>query len=310
MPVANPLSFLQGLEPLDPLVDRAQLFAKQLAGSPVEPIAKAFIANIETTMRLLVVPVACVGAGYLKATNEMMQGMMDGTVEKMFGPDVNPRLAKAFTDSLSEAIEHVQSRIGPRTQEVLDELAGTDERVADTFQALARAAVAQSWTGFECVAADAWVAALNADPRLGQSALVAPAPAEMPEGLTNKSISIGLLGKYRFDLRRSMGTVLRDKFHFGKVEGIKKAYAAAFGKKAPVLGAFDDRDLLRLEATRHLVVHRGGIIDDDYRNATRSDEPVGSALTLSGANIAPLVTAGASASCAILEFVATLACGR
>ena len=96
----------------------------------------------------------------------------------------------------------------------------TNEPVASTFQALARAAVAQAWTGFECVAADSWVAALNADTRFGQSAFVAPAPTDMPDGLTNKSISIALLGKFRFDLRRCMGTVLRDKFHFGKVDGV------------------------------------------------------------------------------------------
>ncbi len=228
----------------------------------------------------------------MKAMDEILQAMEQGAVGAML-EGVSPQLANGIAKGLMAAVAHVQGRLAARTREVLETIMATNEPVATTFQALARAAVAQAWTGFECVAVDTWVAALDADRRFGQAALLAPSPAGTPRELANKSIPIRLL-------RNRMGTVLREKFHFGNVAGVRGAYAAAFEKEATALAALDNRDLLRLEATRHLVVHRGGIIDDDYLRVTGSGEPLGTPLALSGPQIAPLITAGVSASCAIL----------
>lgn len=302
----TPIGFFQGLEAIDPVMDRARAVAAKFAGTTLEPIAQAFLSNADTAFLVLGVPVACVSAGYFKAMDEVLQAMEAGLVGPML-ESLPPNIQGLAANALMGVVGHKQGQLIARTREVLETIQATDPAVATTFQALARAAITQTWTGFECVATDCWVAALNADPRLGQSALVAPAPATTPEGLSNKAISVGLLGKFGFDLRNRMGTVLREKFHFGKVAGVRQAFAAAFGRKAAVLAVFEDRALLQLEATRHVIVHRGGIVDEDYRRVSGSSEPVGAALKFSGTQIAPLMTAGAAASCAVLEFVASLA---
>ena len=80
-------------------------------------------------------------------------------------------------------------------------------------RALLTSATTGAWTAVECLAADVWVASLNARPMsLATRAVAAEATGEQIDGLSGKQITLALLGKYGFDLRACMGTVLKPKF--------------------------------------------------------------------------------------------------
>lgn len=125
------------------------------------------------------------------------------------------------------------------------------------------------WTAFECLAGDLWVASLNHATKLGQR-ILSSIPHDDAEkfGLSRRHIDVGLAARYGFDLRRSLGTVLRSKFDFSSVDGIEVAYKQAFGIVSP-LHETDCATLSELEQVRHLIVHRGGVADDKFLKLTK-----------------------------------------
>lgn len=80
-----------------------------------------------------------------------------------------------------------------------------------------------------------------------------------------KLVSLDLIHRNQFDLRQKMGTVLRDRFEFSRLEGIREAYAAAFHKNSDHIdAALSDDALDALSAVRNVIVHRAGIADTEY----------------------------------------------
>jgi len=174
------------------------------------------------------------------------------------------------------------------------------------LKVLRRTAVLSGWTAFECVAADAWKAVLNENPvPLGQRALASVREKEDGD-LSAKHISVGLAARHGFDLRHSLGTLLESKFDFTSVDGIKKAFGAAFGStgnSAELLSILSGPKLRELQATRNLIVHRAGVVDGEYNRLMCLDLPVGEPLELTEERVSELVESAGVASGAILIFL-------
>lgn len=173
------------------------------------------------------------------------------------------------------------------------------EQVRPVTQALLYGATVLGWTMFETLCADLWILSVNEQPKKVATHALA-AEGDNPEGFAKKSIELGLVIKNGFDLRSCMGTLLQSKFDFSGVDGIRRAYKVF--EKAP-LDALDGRDIAELEATRHLIVHRGGIVDQRFLNRTGRSLIVGSELVLDGAEFARLTNAAISAGCAFIRFI-------
>ena len=123
------------------------------------------------------------------------------------------------------------------------------------------------------------------------------------DGIRAKSVSVGLLARYGFDLRGSLGTVLKSKFDFTSVTGILKAYRAACGRVSEIEGTLSHPSLSRLEATRHLIVHRAGIIDEEFKKRTGITEKIGDPLVTSKNEIEMLLNTSIEAGSVLLESV-------
>jgi hypothetical protein len=116
-------------------------------------------------------------------------------------------------------------------------------------------------------------------------------------------VPVSLLAKYGFNLRKKLGTVLRTKFDFTSVAGIRQAYKAAFADHETLARILVDPKLMHLEATRHLIVHRGGLVDEEFIRRTGSTFPIGQAIPLDEEEIASLLDAMKTAGCGLLAFV-------
>lgn len=67
-----------------------------------------------------------------------------------------------------------------------------------------------------------------------------------------------------------MGSLLRSKFNFSSLDGIREAYASAFDTAAAEIDhALIDKSLDALSAVRNVIVHRDAIADSEYTRKTK-----------------------------------------
>jgi hypothetical protein len=140
-----------------------------------------------------------------------------------------------------------------------------------------------AWTAFETLAGDLWEQCLNARPRLGFVALDAePAPTDDEATKEAKrtrrfSIPVNLLRKWNYNVRNRMGSLTRSKWTFTRRAEALDAYVKAFGKAEQhrFNAIFESNGLKWLAATRHCLVHRGGIADSDFRKQVTGHKTLG-----------------------------------
>jgi hypothetical protein len=140
-----------------------------------------------------------------------------------------------------------------------------------------QAALVRAWASLEAFMEDAWTQTLDhAGPALRQGAFTAVARSrDLGANSTfgDMQVKLGLLARHDFNLQNKIGTVLAEKCSFKTVDGITRAYKAAFGwKKGMAIPAFPaPDDLRRVEWKRHAIVHRGGAIDSEYAQKASLD---------------------------------------
>ena len=113
------------------------------------------------------------------------------------------------------------------------------------IQGLYRSIIVLGWTAFEAMAGDLWVSALNTCPaelaqltgtpnRVSKMASARLTPAQ--SGLQGKSKTVDLndiqrLTRGSYDLSSRMGDLLKDRFKFIALKGIREAYSSAFSER-------------------------------------------------------------------------------
>lgn len=177
------------------------------------------------------------------------------------------------------------------------------EEIRASLRPLLLAAITHSWTCFECLASDLWVAALNAEPRRLAQRVLGSMESDLEEdGISARHLSVGLAAKHNFDLRHCLGTLLEVKFDFSSVSGIQKAYEAAFGKSKRLEEVMRP-ELRELEQVRHLIVHRGGISDEKFIKVTKLKVRRNAALQVKPAQVRAYAESVIIGSAGLLEIV-------
>jgi hypothetical protein len=130
------------------------------------------------------------------------------------------------------------------------------------------------WTALESLAQDTWITAVNACPApLANNVMAAP-DATLKTGNQSKSLSYSHFSGSNFDFRNTMGNLLfaERKVDFQHFNGIRAAYNVAFAGELEAIFQPYQIGLFRLEATRNLLAHKGGIIDAKFLRRI-GDEP-------------------------------------
>ncbi len=159
--------------------------------------------------------------------------------------------------------------------------------VGDGFKPFFSSVVSGAWTAFEAVATDLWIASVNARTSLATNAMKATrkgasADATKEESDTAKQkanpqvVRVDLLAKYKFDFKNQVGYIVwrEDRLGFNTLKDLQHTYRAAFGQITQKW--FNEplhADLVYLEAMRQVIVHRGGKVDDYFRERV-TDHPV------------------------------------
>lgn len=158
----------------------------------------------------------------------------------------------------------------------IDQLSATNREVWMGLDAILVGQFTGMWTAFEVLAGDLWEAALNAHPRKLSDLKAGKRKAKRPKvdvgvvstgGQTqdDKQVPLNMLQKFDYDLSQKMGTLLRKKYNFTKLEGIQDAYWEAFDD-ANIRQAVDCDTLNVLSAIRNIFVHKAGKADEEFSN--------------------------------------------
>jgi hypothetical protein len=78
------------------------------------------------------------------------------------------------------------------------------------------------------------------------------------------------ISKHKFNVANKMGTILRARFEFSSLDGIREAYASAFDKESVEIDrALTNKSLDALSAVRNVIVHRDAQADQEYIEKTK-----------------------------------------
>lgn len=284
-----------------------EAFLKKSTVDFLNPIAESFFGNLKHIRALMHLP----DLMFIMAESE--RGIRTLSLEwarQNWGMDYEAFTKKVLEDvkpfiehtAPKEFYEEVYNNSQKRFQKYLQ-----DPEDGPIFSAsinvLYSTAILYCWTVLECVATDCWVAAVNANAQpLGQMAITSLEDQE-PGEISSKQIPVGLAAKHGFDLRFCLGDLLKSKFDFTSVVGIKKAYKVFGPLSDYVEEAFAFPLLSELEATRHVIVHRAGKVDEDYKKRLQSVLEIGTTISFSQKSVMDFQGISSVVGLSLLTFV-------
>ena len=287
-------------------IEKASNCENAISSALLGPVAKSFVKNVNDIHNLLILPQLVLAFGFLNGMANfhfLMKASVLGISEDKKLSDADLTTMKAeynkFWDPKREGNDKTIEFILDKANSSISEMLENDE-VRDSIRSLLASATTAGWTAFEYLSTDLWVEVLNTRPKIAQHTFSSVTDEKSAEGLTSKNIPVRILSKYNFNLQQCMGTLLKPKFDFTGVDGIHKAYVAAFEKDAALHNIFQSTDLKLLEAVRHLNVHRSGIVDEEFKNRSNLNVNIGDILPLDGATVSRLVNASIEAGCNLL----------
>jgi hypothetical protein len=287
-------------------VDEPEAIAKSLRSPALKSVAEVYSKNVNDILGLLALPYLFMSRGI--RDSQRMQFFLQAVADTKILLRSKEDEAKvlAYANRLEkQAVEDENSPKNPG-KEINRQLAKLLEhnKISEAVRSLLFAGASSGWTAFESGAKDIWAAALNCRPNTLWQPTISKLPVEKEsDGLSAKQISVGLLAKHNFDLRGKLGSLLAEKFDFTGVSGIRTAYVSAFGKIAPFDTIFDEQNLATLEATRHLIVHRAGFVDDEYKRRTKDSSSIGNQIRLDGQRVCELVNSSIAVYCKLIKHV-------
>ncbi|MEI9926112.1 MAG: hypothetical protein WDN50_24375 [Bradyrhizobium sp.] len=158
------------------------------------------------------------------------------------------------------------------------------------------------WGSFEVFVADFVRAHLNAYPTIATRLLT---DGSTKGAFEMKSIGIDELMANQFDVSNAMGNILVSKRRLDGIEVIRNVLKVMFPHHKPMLQQIGTQELYKLAQRRHLIVHRRGSVDVEYRDKTDDNYQVGETLKLTSEYIYQIIYLVRDVGISILEAAAT-----
>ena len=182
----------------------------------------------------------------------------------------------------------------------LKELQDEPESLAAARE-LTRQGVVLVWSAVEVLARDSFVFLLNRRPVLAEQLLAEQANRKR---FSVDRIDWQTLAAYGYDLSENLGTFLISKADLTSVPAIRDAYGALFPTATELGRKLADRRLWDLCQKRNLIVHRRGIVDQQYLANTGDTLLLGADLWIRPSEVEDLLEAGLHIGTEIISEVA------
>jgi hypothetical protein len=158
------------------------------------------------------------------------------------------------------------------------------------------------WSAFEVLCRDVFETLLNGDPEKVRVLTRDPTTRRRFEA---ERLPLGTLIQHGFNLSARLGTVLVGQQDFSDLPTIKAVYGALYPGSSELSEALASRDLWTLYQRRHLVVHRGGVVDKAYLNASGETYTIGTRLIVTPLDFERAVSVVVSAGTALAHSLST-----
>lgn len=130
---------------------------------------------------------------------------------------------------------------------------------------LTRQGIVLVWSAMEVLARDLFVFLLDRQPSLSDLLL---SDVTNRKRFSVERIDWQTLTSYGFDMSKSLGRFLISRADLKNVPAIRTTYQALFPTASTLHQALSDKRLWDLSQKRHLIVHRRGVVDREYLDAT------------------------------------------
>lgn len=138
-----------------------------------------------------------------------------------------------------------------------------------------------TWTTFEVFFRDCFVKLLNQNNELIEKICE---DSTLKQKFSLKNIPIEKLLEYNYNLSNNMGDVLIENFEFSNLDIIKTIYKHLFNSQN-LNNKLNNNDFWLLYKRRNLIIHKGGIVDNQYLLSTSDNIPLGTKLYLTPTEI-------------------------
>jgi hypothetical protein len=290
-------------------LDLAAETATRLKSPQLRQIAETFHNSNEIVLRLLALPLTLLTIG--EAAKNRMVFLAEAMILSEHiraGDDSDAVMSEVHEQALRRHREVATTN--PNFDPVASAKAALrlivkEQNMRRPMRALLYSCAVFAWSAVESALKDAWVTAVNLQPLpLGHRSVLALRGDGVADGITSKRVSVGLLAKYGFGLRDKIGTILAGKYDFTGTDGMRAAYSAAFGKEEIIESALSSDQLSRLEAIRHVIAHRAGLVDEEFIRRTGGEgQTVGSLLSITEKTLCELIDSAISATTTVLRQV-------
>jgi hypothetical protein len=180
--------------------------------------------------------------------------------------------------------------------ERLNELRNDCESLASARE-LMRQGVVLIWSALEVLVRDSFVFLLNRRPALAEQLLA--------DQVNRKRFSVDkidwqTLVTYGYDLSGNLGSFLISKADLTNVPAIRDVFGALFPLAEDLRKLLADRRLWHLCQKRNLIVHRRGLIDQQYLKSMGEDLPLGAELWITPDEIEELLEVALSIGTSVI----------
>ena len=277
---------------------------------------EAFVANFQRTASFAIMP------SHIAAWVRRDQAIADYTLQQTGGelkPDLsqfdNPFPSQYHSEFLRNARDYLASltpekdkeQLGRWGVEYIEQLLATIIPMRKSMEGILSAIIIESWTAFESLSSDLWVAAVDYGPRELRLRVANTNQLLKPDD----NIGPKQLFEAEYDPSKNYGSSLRElgRVSFQKLDYIKRFYAIAFNHDLEqMFKEVEDGYIKALAAFRNALIHNAGKADKHFTRQVASfpelrsikpNEP----LLLDGALVKRLQNTSLSLGTRLLQFV-------
>jgi hypothetical protein len=250
-------------------------------------LAAAFEQNVSAVLSTIGIPVTLA-----LASAEGSHWQRIYSAERIRARKLDPEPGENEADLEARRDEHALKSASERMREFVTSPDGLSKIAADACAFLKslessdlNAAAAElllqgtvlTWSALEILSRDLFESILNTHPTKIKNIMC---ESTARQRLQSK-FTLEELESYNFDLSSSLGTLLSSQQDFSDLRTIKAALLPALNSDAALAAALGEKPLWVLCQQRNLIVHRRGVIDIRYVEATGEQLPIGSRLSVS-----------------------------
>lgn len=151
---------------------------------------------------------------------------------------------------------------------------------------LTRQGIVLTWSAIEVLARDAFVCLLDCNPVYAELLVADPANRKR---FSAERVDWQTLATYGYNMSSSLGSYLISKADLKSVLAIRGAYGALFPEADELQKLLGDRCLWNLSHKRNLIVHKRGIVDQQYLDSTGDTLTIGDDLRVAPCEVEELL---------------------